>query len=359
MQEERDYELKQVEVRLKLTDGKPLYSNSPISSPDVAVDVMRKALSEMDREYCCVVNMDTHNRPINFNVVSIGSIDKTSFSMSNVFKSAILSNAASVMMFHNHPSGDLTPSRFDLIATSKLIEAGQLLDIHVEDHIIVAGNTAQFYSMKQNHKGMFEHTEHIHQATGQEPTMRLAEAPKRVFMNVMQYAKNNNVDVHVINGYISAHREDFRGHIAKDKKGAALDEWAIDKVSRYIESRPQKGARFTMYAEGVNKMQTNLLEKDIQEKDNDVSFGTVEMDVDIPDYSEDGTDDRMSVTSSMPSRNNKKSKVTGSHNYKVPHKKPQQKEDKLHEVAKHELDKVELKSPEIKAPEKEDFEMER
>ena len=357
MHEEREYELKQVEVRLKLTEGQPLYSNSPISSPDIAIDVMRKALSEMDREYCCVVNMDSQYRPINFNVVSIGAIDKTTFSMNNVFKSAILSNAASVMMFHNHPSGDLTPSRFDLIATSKLIEAGKLLDIHVQDHIIVAGNTAQFYSMRTNHKGMFEHTERLHPGTGQEPTMRLAEAPKKVYMNVLQVAKDMKVDVHVINGYISAHREDFRGHIARDKKGAALDEWALDKVSRYVESRPQKGTRFSMYAEGMTKMQT--VEKDNQEKENDVSFGTVEMDVDIPDYSEDGTDDRMSVTNSMPSRNNKKSKVTGAHNYKVPHKKPQQKEDKLHELPKHEIDKNELKSPEIKAPEKEDFEMER
>lgn len=357
MQEEREYELKQVEVRLKLTEGQPLYSNSPISSPDVAIDVMRKALSEMDREYCCVVNMDSQNRPINFNVVSIGTIDKTTFSMNNVFKSAILSNAASVMMFHNHPSGDLTPSRFDLIATSKLIEAGKLLDIRVEDHVIIAGNTAQFYSMRTNHKGMFEHTERLYPGTGQEPTMRLAEASRKVYTNVLQAAKDMKVDVHVINGYISAHREDFRGHIARDKKGAALDEWALDKVSRYVETRPQKGTRFSMYAEGMTKMQT--IEKDNQEKENDVSFGTVEMDVDIPDYSEDGTDDRMSVTSSMPSRNNKKSKVTGAHNYKVPHKKSQQKEEKLHELPKHETPKIELKSPEIKAPEKEDFEMER
>jgi hypothetical protein len=53
-----EYELKQVQVRLKLSEAEPLYSTESVSTPEKAVEVMAKALSELDREYCCVVNMD-------------------------------------------------------------------------------------------------------------------------------------------------------------------------------------------------------------------------------------------------------------------------------------------------------------
>ena len=148
-----EYELKQVKVRLKLAEAEPLYSTEQITTPDKAAEVMAQALSQMDREYCCVVNLDGANHPINFNVVSIGDVNQAHVPIQNVFKSAILSNASSIMMFHNHPSGSVQASREDIDVTKRLIEAPVL------DHIIVGGGTAERFSFKEANPEMFNVSE--------------------------------------------------------------------------------------------------------------------------------------------------------------------------------------------------------
>jgi len=126
-----DYRLDQVDVRLCLKEASPLYSSQPISTPDAAVDVLGDMFKELDREYCCVVNMDNQLRPINFNIVSIGGLNQSIVPIQNVFKSAILSNAGCVMMMHNHPSGSVKPSQEDFDITKRLVEAGKLMGIPV------------------------------------------------------------------------------------------------------------------------------------------------------------------------------------------------------------------------------------
>ena len=128
------FELKQVRIQLK--EATPIYSTSRIQSPEDAARVMADALAMMDREYCCVVNLDNRNRPINYNVVSIGDVNSAIVPIQNVFKSAILSNAAGIMLFHNHPSGELTPSREDEILTEKLIYAGEGISLNQANDII-------------------------------------------------------------------------------------------------------------------------------------------------------------------------------------------------------------------------------
>lgn len=91
-------ELKKVEVRLKLTEGNGLYSSESIDRAETAVRVMAEAMAGLDREEVCVVNMDGKGHPINFNVVSIGSLNSSIIPMGNVFKTAILSNAASILI---------------------------------------------------------------------------------------------------------------------------------------------------------------------------------------------------------------------------------------------------------------------
>ena len=150
------YELQQVKVRLKLAEAEPLYSTEQITTPDKAAEVMAQALAQMDREYCCVVNLDGANHPINFNVVSIGDVNQAHVPIQNVFKSAILSNAASIMMFHNHPSGSTHASKEDIEVTKKLIEAGRIMNIPVLDHIIVAGGSAEHFSFRDNNPEMFD-----------------------------------------------------------------------------------------------------------------------------------------------------------------------------------------------------------
>ena len=154
-----EYELKQVKVRLKLAEAEPLYSTEQITTPDKAAEVMAQALSQMDREYCCVVNLDGANHPINFNVVSIGDVNQAHVPIQNVFKSAILSNASSIMMFHNHPSGSVQASREDIDVTKRLIEAGKIMNIPVLDHIIVGGGSGERFSFKEANPEMFNVSE--------------------------------------------------------------------------------------------------------------------------------------------------------------------------------------------------------
>lgn len=150
-----DYSLNEVRVRLKLTEGETLYSTKPIDCPDAATQLMAGMLSEMDREHCCVVNLDNHLRPISFNIVSVGGINSAMVPVANVFKTAILQNAASLMIMHNHPSGNIEPSKEDISLTQRLLEAGRLLEIPIVDHIIVGGGSDRSYSLRTEMPELF------------------------------------------------------------------------------------------------------------------------------------------------------------------------------------------------------------
>ena len=152
----KDYQLKEVQVRLYLKEGETLYSEQPLKSPHDAMLVMREALREMDREMVCVVNLDTRLRPINYNVVSVGSLNASVSPVQNVFKSSILSNAASIMLLHNHPSGDATPSKEDYNLTIRLSEAGKLLNIPLMDHVVIGAMQGDVYSFHREHPELFD-----------------------------------------------------------------------------------------------------------------------------------------------------------------------------------------------------------
>ena len=149
-----DYSFKQVEVRLYLKEGETLYSPEPISSPVSAINVLSELMKDLDREMVAVVNLDAKNRPMNYNIVSIGSINTSLAPIQNIMKSAILSNAASIMLAHNHPSGDCTPSRQDYELTVRLVEAGKLLEIPVLDHLILGGDGDR-YSFREHNPELF------------------------------------------------------------------------------------------------------------------------------------------------------------------------------------------------------------
>ena len=150
----RRYKLK--EVCIRLAEGHPLYSDVPLSSPTAALDVMRKELSQYDREILCVVNLNNKLKPINFNIVSMGSINGSVAAIPNILKSGILSNAAGFLLLHNHPSGDVTPSREDIQTTRRCIEAGKIMDIPCLDHVIVGGGNSDYYSFRES--GMVDFT---------------------------------------------------------------------------------------------------------------------------------------------------------------------------------------------------------
>ncbi len=155
MEEENRYKLDQVSVRLKLNEEAPLYSDKTIDSPNRAVEVMKEMMKELDREYVCIVNIDSSSHPINFNVVSIGSINASLVSMRELFKSAIMSNAASILLLHNHPSSSLKPSKEDHATTARVMMASELMGIPLLDHIIVGGVTGEYYSYKNEMQESF------------------------------------------------------------------------------------------------------------------------------------------------------------------------------------------------------------
>lgn len=150
-----DYRLAQVDVRLVLKESASLYSTESLSGPEQAARIMAEAMKDLDREMVCVVNMDNHLRPINYNVVSIGSLNAAVVPVQNVFKSSILSNAGSIMLLHNHPSGEITPSSEDFEITRRLVEAGKLMDIPVIDHVIIGAGEGRRYSFREDQPDLF------------------------------------------------------------------------------------------------------------------------------------------------------------------------------------------------------------
>lgn len=142
-------------VRLCLKETGAWFSEQPVSDPQAAVRLMGEVLKEVDREMVCAVNLDIKNRPINYSVISVGAIDRSLVPVQNIFKPAILSNAAGIILLHNHPSGDVTPSISDIELTNKVVSAGRLMDMPVRDHVIVAGITGQFYSFAEHMPELF------------------------------------------------------------------------------------------------------------------------------------------------------------------------------------------------------------
>jgi DNA repair protein RadC len=95
-------------------------------------------LVHLDREQFVALHLDPKNRLISREVVSIGHLTAALVHPREVFKAAILANAASIAFVHNHPSGDPEPSRDDIELTRRLVKAGDLLGIPVVDHVVVA-----------------------------------------------------------------------------------------------------------------------------------------------------------------------------------------------------------------------------
>jgi DNA repair protein RadC len=123
------------------------YQYRKISNPDDVKSLVLQLLEKKDREYFGVICLDTKNQPTHIMTVSVGTLNSSIVHPREVFKSAILSNSASVILFHNHPSGNPEPSGTDMEITRRLIEAGTIIGINVIDHVIVGDE--EFLSMKE------------------------------------------------------------------------------------------------------------------------------------------------------------------------------------------------------------------
>jgi DNA repair protein RadC len=112
--------------------------------------LIRTYLQGVDREHFIVLLVNRKNEVIGVNTVSMGSLTGSVVSPREVFKPAILANAAAIICAHNHPSGDPKPSPEDRALTARLHDAGKLLDIQVLDHIIIGDGTTAYYSFADN-----------------------------------------------------------------------------------------------------------------------------------------------------------------------------------------------------------------
>ena len=121
-----------------------------INKPLDAYELVKEELVNSDREMLLSIMLTVRYDLIGVETVSIGSITASTTTPRDIFKSAILANAVAIIVCHNHPSGDLIPSKNDIEITRQLIAAGELLGIKVLDHLIVSNQG--YKSLRDHHE---------------------------------------------------------------------------------------------------------------------------------------------------------------------------------------------------------------
>lgn len=119
----------------------PEYSDLPkkkITSPQNFFELFNPIMKEESKEVFLVAWLSSSNRVQGFEIVSSGSLSASVVDPRGVFRSAIVSNCANIIIAHNHPSGNLEPSNEDISLTKRLVEVGKLIEINIFDHIIFA-----------------------------------------------------------------------------------------------------------------------------------------------------------------------------------------------------------------------------
>lgn len=118
-----------------------------VSSPALAYMFLRPKARRLDREHFWRIDLDARNQIISYEVVSIGTLTASLVHPREVFVGALLNKAAGVIVAHNHPSGETTPSPEDKETTRRLAKAGELLGVPVVDHLILGDG--KYFSFKE------------------------------------------------------------------------------------------------------------------------------------------------------------------------------------------------------------------
>lgn len=133
-------------VRLQMVrDSQVPYGAMSLNTPEKAAKVVRDFLGEADREHLITVCVNNSMKPTHIQIAGIGTACKCLVSVPEIFKTAILSNASGLLLFHSHPSGEAKASQEDIMITRKIREAGNMLDIPLRDHIIL-GASGNYFS---------------------------------------------------------------------------------------------------------------------------------------------------------------------------------------------------------------------
>lgn len=136
-------------IRLSVVRESTAAEPVAIESPEDAADLnfIKDELLLSDREMFICLHLTTKHVVISYEIVSIGSLNSSVVHPREVFKGAFLANAAAVILYHNHPSGDPEPSAEDIAVTKRLADAGNIVGVQVLDHIVFGGK--DFVSLKE------------------------------------------------------------------------------------------------------------------------------------------------------------------------------------------------------------------
>jgi len=130
----KDYSFNSFQMKLSMVkEAKFSRASSPTMVRELCEDI-----ANLSQEAFVVLTLNAKNNVIDKHMVTLGLIDASLVHPREVFKRAIMDDAASIILVHNHPSGDITPSAEDIRVTNQLIAAGKILDIQVIDHVIVS-----------------------------------------------------------------------------------------------------------------------------------------------------------------------------------------------------------------------------
>jgi DNA repair protein RadC len=147
---------KVTQLKAALELGRRLLVEAPdelpqIRSPADAANLVMSEMGFLEQEHLRIMLLDTKNRVLAKPTVYVGSLNASLIRVGELFREAIRANCASLIVLHNHPSGDPTPSPEDVAVTRQIVEAGRLLDIDVLDHLIIGRQ--RFVSLKERGLG--------------------------------------------------------------------------------------------------------------------------------------------------------------------------------------------------------------
>ena len=149
-------EAKTAQLKAALELGRRMLSVSPedrfvIRSPTDVAQLLMAEMAHLEQEHFRVLYLDTRNRLLGSETVYVGSLNASHIRVGEVFRDAVKRNCAAIIVVHNHPSGDPTPSPEDVEVTRQLVAAGNLLDIDVLDHLVIGQQ--RFVSLRERGLG--------------------------------------------------------------------------------------------------------------------------------------------------------------------------------------------------------------
>jgi len=149
-------EAKAAQIKAAIELGRRLHEAPPeehptVSNPSQAADLVKYAMQALEYEQLQVILLDTRNQVLEIKEVYRGSVNTAQVRAADVFKAAVRKNATALIVVHNHPSGDPTPSPDDVAVTRELVKAGETIDVKVLDHIIIG--QGRHVSMKERGLG--------------------------------------------------------------------------------------------------------------------------------------------------------------------------------------------------------------